>query len=98
RISPAAFFLHRCRGRLPGEVDGLGLEVVVEAFGSTLAADARLLETAERLLRIDDHAVDGDVARADAAGNGVAALRIGGVDRGVEAVVRIVGLAHRIVL
>src|SRR5262249_48517949 len=77
---------------------GLGLQVGVEAFGAAFAADAGLLEAAEGVLGVDDHAVDGDAARAHAARQPIAALRIGREDGAGEAVGGGVGLGDGVVL
>src|SRR5688572_1183401 len=66
------------------EVDRLGLEVLVEPLDATLAADARLLEAAERHLRIDDHAVDRDASRSHPARHLVAVLGVFRVDGPVQ--------------
>src|SRR5690606_9713367 len=83
--------------RVLREVDGLDLEVELEALDAAFAPDARLFEAAERHLRIDDHAVHGDAAGAHAASDHVAAFGVGRVDRTVQTVDRVVRLADRIV-
>src|SRR6185295_5741484 len=85
------------RSRL-GEIDGLQLEVRIEPFDTAFAARARLLEAAERHRRIDDEPVDRDAARAHAPRDLVAVLRVLRVHGAVQAVDRVVGLLHRVVL
>src|SRR5262245_12620307 len=80
------------------DVNRLGLDVVVEALGAALAADAGLLEAAEGMFRVDDHAVDGDAARAHAARDRIAAIRVRREDRTRKAVGGVVGLGDGIVL
>src|SRR5690606_39236417 len=80
-----------------GEIHRLQLEVELEAFDAALAPDARLLEAAERHLRVDDHAVHRHAAGAHPPRDLVAALRVRRIDGAVQAVDRIVGLLDRVV-
>src|SRR5690606_41071278 len=73
------------------------LEVELEALDTAFAPYPGLLEAAERHLRVDDHAVHRDAARAHPTSHLVAALGVGRVDRAVEAVDRVVRFAYRVV-
>ena len=84
-------------GRLV-EDDGLGLEEGHEPFLAALAADARLLEPAERDAEVGAERVVPTVPGAELAGHGTGAVGVGGEHRGVEAVDRVVGDADRVVL
>src|SRR5688572_7970399 len=79
------------------EVHGLQLEVRLETLDAALAPPPRLLEAAERHLRIDDHAVDGHATRAHTARDLVAALGVRRVDRAMQAVHRAVRFLDGIV-
>src|SRR5690606_38624716 len=84
--------------RPAGELDGRHLEVSGGPFRTALTAHARLLEATERLVRINDHAVDRNVARTDATGNRVSTLGSRRIDRCIQALLGIIGLANRIIL
>src|SRR5207244_1794227 len=81
--------------RVPGrQVHRLELEVLLQAFGAELAADARLLEPAEGGGEGEDEAVHRVGAGAHLPGDFDATGRIGGPDGARQPVVRVVGDAY----
>src|SRR4051812_18565195 len=98
--SPTATLWERRRsGRFEalGQDDGLRLEVLGEALGPELAPETRVLEAAEGRREVHAHAVHAVGAGAHAARDVDAGLRVAGPHRAREAVVGVVGDAHRIV-
>src|SRR5262245_50545913 len=82
----------------PAPADVLDLRVFLEPPAPALAADAALLEAAERGVDEVEAVVDPHRAGADAACERHGARRVTGVDRAAEAVGRVVGDAHRLVV
>src|SRR5215211_3208358 len=76
------------------EVDGyvLRLQVLLDALYTSFAAEARVLDAAERGGGVGDHAlVEADHAGFDALADAQGAPQVAGVDVGHEAVLRVVG-------
>src|SRR5215211_7528802 len=76
------------------EVDGyvLRLQVLLDALYTSFAAEARVLDAAERGGGVGDHAlVEADHAGFDALADAQSALQVAGVDVGYETVLGIVG-------
>src|SRR5487761_2213873 len=83
--------------KLNADVAQLGVEL--ERMHAALAADAGLLRAAERGAQVaQEPAVDPADADFDFRGDAVRAREIGGPDGGREAVLRVVGEAHRLLL
>src|SRR5579871_3916079 len=71
--------------------NGLDLREAVQAFNAAFAADAGHLEPAIRDREVDDPAVLGEIAGADAAGDGVGAVGILGEDAARKPVLAVIG-------
>ena len=90
--------IRQVRNRRAAPMVLAGLEVRREALGPELAADARLLEPAERAAELEHEAVDGVGAGAHRVGRPRgAACGVGGPHRAGQAVVGVVGDADRVV-
>src|SRR5690606_4326516 len=79
--------------------DQLGLQVLLETGGAHLAPDAGLLVAAEgHVGAVPDAAVHAECAGADAVGDRGDALAVGAVDGTGQAVLRVVGDGHGLVV
>src|SRR4029453_17032087 len=78
------------------QMDRLRLEVGAQTFGTQLAAEAGLLEAAERRGELHPEAVHAVVPGAHAPRRGEAALGVGAPGRAREPVVRVVGDPNRL--
>src|SRR5579884_2860590 len=83
------------------QVDGhvLGLEVLLDALGTALAAEARLLDAAEGGGGVGDHAlIESDHAGLEPLGYAQSSLEVAGEDVGDEAVLGVIRGGDRLVL
>src|SRR3954471_19193037 len=76
----------------------MDFDVRVDALEPVLAAEARLLDAGERAAEIDAVLVDRDVPAPDAPGYCLGTLGVRAPDAAREAVVRVVGDRHGVVL
>src|SRR5581483_3091883 len=81
-----------------GQADGLGLQVLVEALGAVLAADAGLLVAPEGEGHVEAQVVHAHGPRPDAPGDLHAAGEVGAEHAGREAEVGVVGDPDGLVL
>src|SRR5258705_4761662 len=81
------------------DLDGLGVQVAIDAFGSQFAAITAALDAAEWRERVHAVAlVDPERASADTRGDRHGSAGVAGPHRPGQAVVGIVGNAHRVIL
>src|SRR6476620_8673632 len=83
------------------QVDGyvLGLEVLLDPFGTALAAEARLLDPAARRRRVGDHSlVEPDHAGLELLADAQRALQVARAHVGPESELGVVGRRDRLVL
>src|SRR5580700_7274452 len=84
--------------RVASELEGLDLEVLLEAKLAEFAAMSRLLEPAEGGRHVERAAVDVDLPGAEPAGDGLCMVGVGCPDGACEPVDRIVGDLDRLFL